>query len=206
MAKKHERKTTRKTVTKKKVSLLSKQHSSGRRNRTKETGRRISEHGKQRGIPKADRGKNKIRLSTRHTQAGGKATQGKVKRSGRVDVKQAKKKPVFEVRFPGSKTIKDKSDLFNTSSKVSKAIDKQLKRRKGKPPRGVIVWVVDKDGNRAGFISDPRLHVDKKGVLKTAKKVLTKDYWKDFHKKKQASGDTEFKPQNIKSVNVEFVY
>lgn len=119
-----------------------------------------------------------------YTDRSGKATKGverETRVTGTTKVSHGKTKQTISVSFKGVRDIGKKAALFEKSSKVDAAIAKQLKRKGGKPPRGFVIKVTDKDGRVAGDVSHPSVAVNHGNIRKATNKFvkqLTKDYTK----------------------------
>ncbi len=87
----------------------------------------------------------------------------------------------IKVSFGKTKDIESKIESFANSKKLSDSIDKQLKRKKGKPPKGLIIIVRDKKGAEAAHVTRPSFVANKKNIEKELAK-FTKELKKDYGK------------------------
>jgi hypothetical protein len=103
----------------------------------------------------------------------------------------------IKVSFGKTKDIESKIQSFANSKKLSDSIDKQLKRKKGKPPKGLIIIVRDKKGAEAAHVTRPSFVANKKNIEKELAK-FTKDLKKDYGKTVQQLADIKKQKKNLK--------
>lgn len=130
---------------------------------------------------------------------------------GTVTTSRQRGKEIVSIGFKGVKAIDKKVLLVNTSKVIDKAIDKQLKREKGKPPKGLLLIVEDKKGKSAAILSKPSFVANKKNIKKLLDK-FTKSLKKDFAKSKRYmrpmldTGYGDINPDNIHKITLKFLY
>jgi len=154
--------------------------------------------------------------------------QGKQKaRSGSVTIKPRQRgKQTIEIGFKGVRSIGKKVDLINSSDAIQKQIKNQLKRKGGKPPKGIIIIVRDKKGNEAAHVSIPSFVVNEKNVKSELEK-FTKELKEEYSETQQnlsdedgnlldrgeggggGAGDEGYKdynPDDIEEIEIKFIY
>lgn len=130
--------------------------------------------------------------------------------------------------FGKVRKIENKIDLFANSESLQKEIKKQLSRKGGKPPKGMIIIVKDKKGNEAAHVTMPSFVVNEGNIQKEIKKFL-KELKKDYSKYAESlsdggkAGDTfdvlgvgerdseadgyeSYNPDNIVNIDIQFIY
>jgi len=115
-------------------------------------------------------------VSIRSKQGGkkGKVVQGSLRKiRGTVVVGKYKRgSDKVKLSFKGVKSIQKKIALFEQSEVVDKAIKDQLKRKKGRPPKGIIIIVRDKHGREAALIPPPSMVVNEANIRNKLNKFV----------------------------------
>lgn len=179
----------------------SKKRQPGKQTPIKKSGRRIggniekaNRKGKQQQKNVSSKAKVSIPSKTdagrRNVKSTKIGTVSKRAESSRLRIEQPRKKRgtnISQINFEFEKVraIDKKINLFKTGA--GDAIKKELKKRGGKPPRGIIVTVFDKQGREHTQISPLDFVVNKTNVENFVGNMLDKmkvDFmaWKDGHK------------------------
>lgn len=179
---------------------------------TKETGHKKGKKSVQKtivenkAIPKTYR----KRVSKTSTSKGVKPS----KISGKLIVeKRQRNKEQTDFHFSGVRSVDKKIALFN--KEANKAINKQLNRKGGKPPRGIIVTVYDKKGREHTRISPLDFVVNEKTILEFVKGMLLdmKDDFMEWSEMQDEPGDdtdsnpyADYNPDSISSITIKYIY
>lgn len=206
-----------------KASLRKVRHGQASRNARNRQGNRIQK-ARPRPAKRAERVSKATHKSTVSAKAKGRqrTSPGKAKAprlKTQVTSRHSRTKEQIEFRFKGSKSIASKLGALERQATVSKAIKAQLKRKEGRPPRGAVVVVSDKDGNELAFPTPPDMVINEanlKAFIEDKTKEMARDHtkWLKF-KKAQRKGYVdedsdnpygEFNPNGINAINVKFIY
>lgn len=206
----------------------SKKRQPGKQTPIKKSGRRIggniekaNRKGKQQ--PKNVPSKTKVSISSK-TDAGRRnvkptkiGTVSKRAESGRLRIEQPRKKRgtnISQINFEFEKVraIDKKINLFKTGA--GSAIKKELRKRGGKPPRGIIVTVIDKKGREKTEISPLDFVVNAANVEQFVADMLERmkaDFmeWKDMEDEPGEDTDVnpyaDYNPDTIASITIKFI-
>lgn len=208
-------KQTRKTAAKKKSSRIestSRPKNTGGRKAPKTGNKKHKEPAKK--IPV----KNKATASNRST-AGKKATAKgttKTQSAKLFTAKQKRGSKRIDFSFGKTKDVNKKIDAFESQS--DKAIKNELRKRGGKPPRGIIVIVTDKDGNEKTFVSPLDFVVNKENVKNFVTESLQemrdnfmmwqkmkKHMPKSLQKEMKEQGYGDYDPDDIEEITIKFI-
>lgn len=120
-----------------------------------------------------------------------------------------------EFNFSGVKSADKKIQSFQEHS--GKTLKKELKKRGGKPPRGAIIIVNDKDGNEKTFVTPLDFVVNETNVKNFIEEKLNemKDnfaMWskmkkvdKDFAKEMKEQGYGDYNPDSIAGITIKWI-
>jgi hypothetical protein len=130
-----------------------------------------------------------------------------------VAEKRQRGKEQNDFHFEGVRSVDKKIDLFKAQAKD--AIKKQLARRGGRPPRGIIVTVRDKKGREHTRMSDLTFVVNAENVQNFVDEMLA-DMKADFMEWKDMEGEPgddtdenpykDFNPDNIAEITIKYIY
>lgn len=169
--------------------------------------------------------KRKVSISSQRRGSGSKkpkqivkATGGTNKKlSGKLEVSKQTKKTAKEIHytFSGVRAVHKKIDLFKAKGKT--AIEKQLKKFGGKPPRGLIVLVSDKKGREKAEVSPLDFVVNEENTQKFISDLLDRmkvDFmeWKDMQDNDEPGDDldvnpyADFNPDTVSEITIKFIY
>lgn len=121
----------------------------------------------------------------------------------------------IDFSFGKIRSVDKKIAAFNQQS--DDAIKKELRKRGGKPPRGIIVIVSDKEGNEKAFVSPLDFVVNKENVKnfigeKLEEMKLNFMAWKgmkkadkEFAKEMKEQGYGDYNPDTIQNITIKFI-
>ncbi len=194
---KHEQKKKGKTIPKSKRKQVRKNARTGRTNRKAKSSRPTT---KRKVTVSKVVNKPKVLLSKKQSGRSQKATKPAT-RKPRTDsltiAKRKRGKEMLNVSFGKTRKVETKIKAFETSKKLTDSIKKQLKRKGGKPPKGMVIVVRDKKGNEAAHLSRPSFVANEKNIKKELAK-FTKELKKDYSKFSQKLAERQKGPKQRK--------
>lgn len=167
-----------------------------------------------------------VALDKVHKQRQSKPKKSKAVRKG-TDISRAKSGELFtpkqkrgskriDYEFKKVRSIDKKIDLFQQQS--DKSLTNELRKRGGKPPRGFVLIMTDKDGNEKTFITPLDFVVNKANIKKfVAEKMaemkdnfvqwskMKKHMPKDLQQEMKEQGYGEYNPDDIHEMTIKFI-
>lgn len=235
------KKTVKKSISKKPNRKNNERKKKKQKTRTKTTGKVPTRSNKksglrtsksQKAVPKKKRipksksaGKtvhpNKVRTKPQRRSSKQKTTKSdnvpNVRISGTLEVsKQTKQtKDRINYTFKKIRAVDKKLALFK--AKGNQAINKQLKKFGGKPPRGIVVTVTDKNGREKTEISRFDFVVNEKNTVDFVNDMLKRmkdDFmeWVEMEENGEPQDDLDknpygdYNPDSIASIQIKFIY
>lgn len=196
-----------------------------RKSAAKSPAKRLSKRGKKISyktvkrtkLPKKSANKPKVSVSKKPLTKGKRkpvkvATKTRIR--GTLIIKRERGKEVIKISFKNVRDIEKKIALLESSLELEKANKNQLKRKGGKPPKGLIIVVRNKTGVETAHVTRPSFVSNQKNILKEFRKYM-RDL-KQSHKLWVLQGrpkDDEmdesgasFNPNSIESIDIKFIY
>lgn len=197
------KKTVKKGTPKRSTKSHSKRYSSGKGNRPQKA---TAGKGTKKNSPVHSPKIPKVRSTT-----SGKTTAKGNKPPQLVTERRRPNKEQTDFHFQGIRSVDKKIQAFGKGA--DKAISKQLERKDGKPPKGIIVTVYDKKGREHTTVSSPTFVVNKRNVIKHVDKMLKKmknDFmeWKDMKDPDDLEENpyADYNPETIHAVTIKYIY